>query len=163
MKRKSTILKFIPMFIMMGVIFVFSQMPGDESGEMSGKILDEVIKIVNTISKQGIHGIDTEKLHWFIRKCGHFSEYALFGWCTIYALTDLVRNKWAACIFSEAIVFVYAVTDEFHQHLVPGRYMSAADVGIDSLGALLGIWIFVIFKKECRIDAARNGESHETL
>ena len=135
---------------MMAVIFAFSQMPGDESGATSGRILNEVVKIVKAIRGSGFSGIDTDWLHWFIRKCGHFGEYALFGWCTMFALTDLVKNKWAACIFSEAIVFIYAVTDELHQYLVPGRYMSAGDVGIDSLGALLGIWVFVLFHRNRR-------------
>ncbi len=144
MKR---ILKFIPMFVMMGVIFFFSQMPGEESAAASGKIFNEVMKIVEQINQTGLTHLTPDKIHWLIRKCAHFTEYAVFGWCTIYALTDLVRNKWVACIFSETIVFLYAISDEFHQHLIPGRYMSAGDVGIDSLGALLGIWLFVLFHR----------------
>ena len=135
------------MIIMMIIIFMFSAMPSEESGEASGKILTEVLKIVESIKKTGLDQATINRIHWLIRKCAHFTEYAVFGWFTIYSLTDLVKNKWAACIFSEAIVFVYAVSDEIHQYLVPGRYMSAGDVGIDSLGALFGIWLFVIFHR----------------
>ena len=144
MKR---ILKFIPMLIMMGVIFFFSQMPGEESAEASGKIFNEVMKVVEQINKTGLTSLSPEKVHWLIRKGAHFTEYALFGWFTIYALTDFFKNKWTACIFSEALVFLYATSDEFHQSFVPGRYMSAGDVGIDSMGALLGIWLFVLFHR----------------
>ncbi len=144
MKR---ILKFIPMLVMMGVIFFFSQMPGEESAAASGKIFNEVMKIVEQINQTGLTHLSPDRIHWLIRKAAHFTEYAVFGWCTIYALTDLFKNKWTACIFSEAIVFLYAVSDEFHQNLIPGRYMSAGDVGIDSMGALLGIWMFVLFHK----------------
>lgn len=147
MKIKK-ILKFIPMIIMMVIIFAFSQMPGEESGETSGRILTEVIKLVENISKKGLDAAAIDRIHWLIRKCAHFGEYAVLGWFVIYALTDLVKNKWAACIFSEAIVFIYAISDEVHQHLIPGRYMSAADVGIDSLGALFGIWLFVLFHRK---------------
>ena len=106
MKRK-TLFKFLPMIIMMIIIFLFSAMPSEESGEASGKILTEVLKIVESIKKTGLDQSTINRIHWLIRKCAHFTEYAVFGWFTIYALTDLVKNKWAACIFSEAIVFVY--------------------------------------------------------
>lgn len=39
------------------------------------------------------------------------------------------------------IGFLYAVSDEIHQHFVPGRAMQARDVLIDTAGVLLGIWI----------------------
>lgn len=149
-KMLKGIFRFVPMVIMMIVIFLFSAMQGEESGETSGKILTEVVKIVESIQKHELSPATIESIHWLIRKFAHFTEYAAFGWCTIYALTGLVRNKWAACIFSEAFVFLYAVSDELHQYLVPGRYMSAGDVGIDSMGALLGIWIFVIFHKNIK-------------
>jgi VanZ family protein len=36
---------------------------------------------------------------------------------------------------------LYGVTDEFHQAFVPGRGAAALDVGIDTLGAALGVWL----------------------
>ncbi len=147
MKTFKRILRFLPMVIMMVVIFCFSQMKGDDSGETSGKLLTEILKLVKSIQNKDLSQSTIDSIHFFIRKAAHFTEYAIFGWSTIYALTGLVKNKWAACIFSEAFVFVYAISDEIHQYLVPGRYMSAMDVGIDSLGALFGIWIFVLFHR----------------
>lgn len=142
------ILRFIPMIAMMVVIFAFSQMPGSDSGQTSGRILTEVIKLVEGIRHDPLSQSTIESLHWAIRKLAHFSEYAVFGWFVIYALAGFIKNKWASCIFSEAFVFLYAVSDEVHQYFVPGRYMSSLDVGIDSLGALLGIWLFVLFHRE---------------
>lgn len=40
------------------------------------------------------------------------------------------------------IVLLYAVSDEFHQSLVPGRYPTGRDIGYDILGASL-----VFFRK----------------
>ena len=35
----------------------------------------------------------------------------------------------------------YAVTDEVHQHFVPGRAGAAYDVAIDAVGVLLGVYV----------------------
>ena len=76
-----------------------------------------------------------------LRKAGHITGYALLtaAWC--WALAPHTRNalRWAL-----AISFLYACTDEFHQHFVRGRFGSPVDVGIDSIGmaiaALLVRW-----------------------
>jgi VanZ family protein len=39
---------------------------------------------------------------------------------------------WGLCI-------LYAITDEYHQSFVPGRSPRGMDVGIDALGAVLGL------------------------
>lgn len=145
MKR---IKRFFPMIIMMGIIFAFSAMQGEESSDASGEILTKVVQLVEGLSKRNLSATDINNLHWLIRKLAHFSEYALFGWTVIYALTGILRKKWVACIFSEAFVFIYAMSDELHQYFVPGRYMSPVDVGIDSIGALVGIWMFALFHKD---------------
>ena len=40
------------------------------------------------------------------------------------------------------ISMLYACTDEFHQHFVPGRSCEVRDVLIDTAGALIGILVF---------------------
>ena len=37
----------------------------------------------------------------------------------------------------------YASTDELHQYFVPGRSARLFDVGLDTLGVLTGIYIFL--------------------
>ncbi len=38
------------------------------------------------------------------------------------------------------VVMLYGVSDEFHQHFVPGRSVDVYDVLADALGGLLGAW-----------------------
>ena len=52
-------------------------------------------------------------------------------------------------LLSSALCMLYAVSDELHQYVVPGRAMLLSDVGIDALGFLpcaaavyLGIWLY---------------------
>ncbi len=51
----------------------------------------------------------------------------------------------------------YATTDEIHQYFVPGRSARLFDVGIDTLGVLTGILIYLVLRKlidkVCRKDA----------
>jgi VanZ family protein len=59
---------------------------------------------------------------------------------------DTVLRKGAHMTGSQAWAFgvavAYAATDEFHQTFVHGRHGSPIDVGIDAVGALIGLGIW---------------------
>lgn len=73
-----------------------------------------------------------------LKKGGHIVGYAMLAWSYWYAL-DLKSNKrWLAWLFA----ILYAVTDEYHQSFVTGRYPSAWDVFVfDNFGALIALGI----------------------
>ena len=82
-------------------------------------------------------------------KAAHFVEYIplgilVAGWL-IYRTNTPRRNP----IFfaSVCILAVFGFADELHQSFVPGRFVSFWDVVADTLGgsvgALLGIWIYL--------------------
>jgi VanZ family protein len=66
-----------------------------------------------------------------LRKGAHTVEYAVLGALLLRALADPP----AALVAGVA----YATSDEIHQHFVHGRHASPVDVGIDTIGLLLGI------------------------
>jgi VanZ family protein len=66
-----------------------------------------------------------------LRKFAHAAEYAVLG-----AL--LVRATGRAGL-AFALGTLYAISDELHQSLVPGRLGSPLDVAIDALGVAAGI------------------------
>ena len=62
--------------------------------------------------------------------------YALLGFSYFRGVNS--RNRWA--YFGAVLaVFIYAISDEFHQSFVAGRNSSLVDVGIDTVGACLGL------------------------
>lgn len=69
----------------------------------------------------------------------HFLAYGFFAWTLIWALTDgfskALTGSRLGTVF--LIAFLYALSDEFHQMFVPGRYASLQDIGADSAGAFL--------------------------
>ena len=47
------------------------------------------------------------------------------------------------------LTILYALTDEFHQSFVPGRYSSILDVLLfDNLGALISLWAVTLYKTQ---------------
>ena len=77
-------------------------------------------------------------LHSGIRKLSHVAEFAAFSVTVFHALRGPRagwRLKWALLTFLIAVS--YAMLDEFHQSHVPLRHASPADIGIDTLGAVL--------------------------
>lgn len=130
------------------VIFLFSMMPGDESSETSGALLQAILKLVEGVSHKDLSAETMVYLHFLVRKAAHFTEYAVLGATIMYAIWDKLYKKRFAIVLPELIAAVYATTDEVHQYFVPGRYGTWTDVVIDSCGALAGILIFAsIYKK----------------
>ena len=65
-----------------------------------------------------------------LRKIVHATEFAILAALLVRALRDA---GWAI-----AIGIAYAASDEIHQSFVPGRQASPWDVGIDSVGVVIG-------------------------
>jgi len=81
----------------------------------------------------GLGGWDT-----FLRKLAHAGEYAVLG---ALLLRALARPGLAL-----ALGTLYAVTDEIHQSLVPGRLGSPVDVAIDAAGVLCGVLLWQLLR-----------------
>ena len=80
-----------------------------------------------------------------VKKGGHMTGYALLA-LSLWRALGFVREKWwlAWCF-----AVLYAVTDEFHQSFVPGRFPSIWDVLVfDNLGAFLSLWLIRLYKTQ---------------
>ena len=80
-------------------------------------------------------------------KFAHFSIYGLLAATLVGAVPpDLRRRRpWAAAGAVILWCLAYGIADEFHQSFIPGRYPSLADIGADTLGAIvvsLGALVF---------------------
>jgi VanZ family protein len=68
-----------------------------------------------------------------LRKCAHMTEYAI--------LAVLIARATGSSAVAFGLTVVYAASDEWHQTFVRGRHGSPIDVGIDAVGALIGLWL----------------------
>ena len=126
--------------LMLIVIYGQSMMPPKESGALSGFAVTYLKPVLDPF---GV--FEAEAFHHFIRKAGHFSEYACFSlffgnFCR--SIGNLPGNNWQ--LLSLFVCLAVAVSDEFLQSFT-GRGSSVRDVVLDFSGALLGfctVWLW---------------------
>ncbi|MBN2097271.1 MAG: VanZ family protein [Candidatus Omnitrophica bacterium] len=70
----------------------------------------------------------------------HLAEYAILGFLVARALKNSSAPQLRRHFRVYAILFslVYGLSDEFHQHFVPGRQVEVLDLVADGLGAFFG-------------------------
>lgn len=155
-KQKLRKIRFLLWAVLLGIlllIFGFSSQTGNESGNMSGKVTEILLRVIRPDFEELPQKEQMELLkrtNHYVRKCAHFAEYALLA-LVFYLLLRTYPLKLRA-LLSWLGASAYAVTDEIHQLYVGERMGSVKDVLIDSFGAaagvLLGILIAVRWKKK---------------
>ncbi len=147
-KKLIKVLKIILILIWMIVVFNFSNENGAKSSNTSRKVTEVVVK---TITKRDIQKDESlmESVEKVIRKLAHYSLYAIGGILIIsYVNTETkAKDKNKKILYSVIFGAGYAITDEIHQFFVSERSASAFDVGIDTLGIVTGIIIYLIVIK----------------
>lgn len=83
---------------------------------------------------------------FLVKKSGHAAGYALLALINMRAL-GWDRKRW---VWAWLLAVIYSATDEFHQSFVPGRHPAITDVGIDSFGAAVALFIWGLKKSENR-------------
>ena len=101
---------------------------------------------------QGVKGMMSEILpgmdsgsagdgHHILRKLAHFSEFCCLGLCLSWLVRMLRQKQCDHFLLPLLGGFLAACLDETIQCFVPGRGPGLKDVGIDTLGVILGIVI----------------------
>ena len=127
-------------------VFIFSNEKATESKVTSRNV---TIAIVQAISGKDIS--DNEELlkntDKIVRKLAHYTLYTVGGVLIISFAYTMDKTKKEKILYSLAFGVCFVITDEVHQLFVPGRTGRLLDVGIDTLGIMTGILIFLIIKK----------------
>jgi VanZ family protein len=132
-------LRWIPALFFAVVIFMFSNIPGNEVK----KSFDNLNTTVQVVSSAGPEKpVLSPAIDWL--KVAHGVGYFWLGITVLYALTT--QSRWSL-LRALLLCSLYAVTDEFHQSFVSSRTASARDVLIDSFAALAGIITILGIKK----------------
>ena len=140
-------------------IFCFSAQQGPDSAALSEGVTLTVARAV----RPGFDALPAaekmtfmEWLEHIVRKCAHFSEFALLGFNLACWLRLRRYDKPLAAAVPPAwlIATLYAGTDELHQMFVSERGPAVLDVCIDSAGALSGILVALAgmaIYRHCRV------------
>ncbi len=162
-KKKYNIRKMIFWILaitMMIVIFVFSSKNADDSTQEShrvGKFIGYMLESDFENWTEDAQNRYAEKYDHPIRKTAHFLEYMtlailIFGavYDSPYDLEEQSRRKKLDArntLIPWCFATLYAISDEFHQTLVPGRSGQPSDIFIDGSGALLGVVLAFLITK----------------
>lgn len=122
MKKKVNLILIV---LWMIFIFIMSSFDGNESANQSNFIVNLISQICN------INNI--QLLSLIVRKTAHFMEYLILG--------ILVYNYIQKGNLSTVICLLYAISDEAHQIIIPGRSFQIRDILIDICGVIIGIII----------------------
>ena len=80
-------------------------------------------------------------------KVFHLLLYSPLGFIIAYALSRSTRGAKHLIFLAAFLAFLYGLTDEIHQHFVPGRSASALDLMADGMGAVIGSSVFVWMRR----------------
>lgn len=132
----------IPVIIIMLIIFYYSKDGSTASDYKSNGIADLIIKVFN------LKNIDPFYLNVLIRKLAHFSIYFILGFFVINALYKTTNlNYFNIFVLALIICFLYSCSDEIHQLLVPGRSGEIRDVILDTSGSSIMILMYYFYLK----------------
>ena len=137
------IISFIVLILWMIVIFSFSSADANKSTGTSDKVITTMIeikdKITNNETPNNEKEIIVKNSSFYIRKIAHITEYLILGFLTFNLLKQYsVTNIYYAIGLS----ILYSCTDEFHQLFISGRSGSIRDVLIDTIGILIGTYLY---------------------
>ncbi len=89
--------------------------------------------------------------HSIIRKSAHFIEYGVLAVLLCRALTPPGERPTATTVVRTVIYCAtYACLDELHQLFVPKRTGSLYDSMIDTVGAIAGTSLFLVWRRSAR-------------
>lgn len=153
-QRAAYILSAILVITMLCVIFRFSAADATHSSHLSEGVCIRLVREVSAIfpeqfPKEKLVKV-AEAIEYPVRKCAHFTEYAVLGitvnlylWmCYRMEMLSIKLSIWNFIIRAEIFCALYACSDEFHQYFIPGRSCKFFDVCVDSSGAFFGALLF---------------------
>lgn len=138
--RHGRLRRYLPLVLWMALIFFAST--GEFSASNTGLLIQPLLRwLFPRISEERI-----AFAHFLVRKCGHFSEYAILGLLAVRAFITSAHSGMARHWFIAALLFVsvYAFSDEYHQSFIASRTASIYDSLIDIIGGLSALIVLAL-------------------
>jgi VanZ family protein len=116
-----------PVLLMMTLIFLASSIPGDRMPHAG-------------------------QWDFSVKKGGHMTGYALLA---VSLMLRQQRTTPRTFLITLGVCLIYALSDEYHQSFVPGRNSTLLDVGIDMIGASVGVMVWWLVRRWRRTEFHR--------
>jgi VanZ family protein len=114
------------------IVLIFTLSSTIASASQTSRVIEPILRFFSPSASPET----LKQLHFFIRKCAHFTEYALLAFWAIRAWRrtrfPVVRNY--RFILAVVLVLIVASADEFNQSFEPSRTSTPWDVALDVFG-----------------------------
>jgi VanZ family protein len=131
---------YAPLLIWIGVIFYLSGFGGS---------FDNTSKFIGPLLRYLFPEAPPETIaayHFYIRKCAHFTAYAILACLTFRAYVEIEMRAVAAL----ATVLIVAVLDETNQTFTLSRTGAVGDVILDLAGGITAIVVLLMARRSVR-------------
>lgn len=147
-----------PPIIWMATIFWFST--DAFSGDKTGSLLWKVVSFICPGATRELF----DSIHFYVRKAGHFTEYAILALLLFRAFRSGSRERWRFrwALSSLLIAFLYASLDEYHQTFTRRRTGSVYDSLIDTSGAATALALLWLLSRRAT-EPQRPGEREREI
>lgn len=133
-----------PPIIWVSAIFYFST--DTFSGDNTGSLLWKIFSFIYPGITQELF----DSIHFYIRKGGHFTEYAILALLLFRAFRSggAERWRWKWAVGSLLVVVLYALLDEYHQTFTRHRVGSVYDSLTDTSGAVTALILLGLVRRK---------------
>ena len=140
MNKKQIIISisWLAVLLWMVLIFNLSSQPANQSNKLSEGVTKVIVDTVERVSPST--DFDLSRWNHIVRKNAHFFAYLVLALLVMNAVRRTGGNDIKLTLL---ICVFYAISDETHQIFVPGRSAQVSDVLIDSVGAVVGILVYL--------------------
>ena len=131
------------------VIWRFSAQTGTSSGGLSDRLLGWLMSSFVPAWSGADAAMQADAigtLSFFLRKGAHMTCYFILASLLLAACVCFGVRKWKRTGLVLTSCAALAGLDEYHQTFVPGRCGAVSDVGIDLLGAAIGMTVWLLLE-----------------
>jgi VanZ family protein len=144
--RFSRVFRYLPPILWMGLIFLVSSSSDPYKVALPSQW--------EATCAQSFHGSWIGQLachNDFIGNCAHIFEYAVLAILLAIAFSPPRQERVIKLLLLAFLISIlYALSDETHQFFVYNRAFQFQDLGLDTIGALIGVMLFAGKRKISR-------------
>lgn len=140
--RRAFLWRYAPLVVWTGIVLFAST--GTMSASNTSRIIEPLLRwLVPDISEARV-----EFVQFVVRKCAHFTEYAVLALLAARAFLPsskgVLRRHWLAA--SLMLVVMVSLIDEFNQSFNPARTGTIKDSALDTVGGSTALLVLALWR-----------------
>lgn len=144
MIRSKKRIRFCFLLVILNILFIWG------NSLLTREISSAISRFVGWILSMFYSGPGTPaegKGHGILRKIAHFTEFCSLGVLLGWGVRMLREKTWEFYVLPLIVGIAVASVDEVIQIFVPGRGPHIRDVGIDTMGVVMGVLLLSLIAK----------------